>query len=189
MSQFNRSTNSEQPPGSPNEGEPVFLVVGKLRRPHGVRGEILMDVYTDFPERLQPGVTLLGGEQRRRLHISTLRRHRNALLVKFEGYDDREQVGEMRNWLVYVGSDQIPSLEEGDFYHHQLLGLGVFDEENQYLGQLVEILETGANDILVVRGEGKKDILLPATDEIILDIDLSEGKIRVHLLPGIMPDV
>jgi 16S rRNA processing protein RimM len=188
MSRPTRSNKHEQLTGSPNEGEPVFLVVGKLRRPHGVRGEILMDVYTDFPERLKPGVTLLGGEQHRRLVLSSLRWHRQSLLVKFDGYQDREQVGEMRNWLVYVESDQVPPLPEGDFYHHQMIGLEVLDEAGEILGRVAEILETGANDILVVRRDEGADILLPVTDEIILNIDLAHKRIHVHLLPGILPD-
>jgi 16S rRNA processing protein RimM len=180
------ASQAEGNPGSPPGGEPDFLAVGKLRRPHGVRGEILMDVYTDFPERIHPGVVLYVGEQYRMLHIRSMRWHKSAMLIAFEEFSDREQVGELRNQIVHVPTGDRPPLPQGEYYHHQLIGLSVVTESGNPLGVIKEILETGANDIFVVKTPASGDVLLPVIDEVVLDIDLDRGQIRVHLLPGLI---
>jgi 16S rRNA processing protein RimM len=181
---------------SPEQGEvagpsgdrPVFLVVGKLLRPHGVHGEMLMGVLTDFPERLVPGTTLFVGPQYQPLRLRTLRRHQRGLLVAFEGYQTPEAVAVLRNQYASVRTEDRPPLEKGEYYHHQLLGLRVVDDTGQFLGILSEILATGANDVYVVSPESLPDILLPATEEVVLGVDLERGEIRVHLLPGLLPE-
>jgi len=182
----------EQTTGSPPPGEPdllippIFLVVGKLRRPHGIHGEIIMDVLTDFPERLQAGARVYVGADHRLLRIQGCRTTADALLVSFEEYSDRESVGVLRNELLYVRKDEIPTLPEGEYYHHQILGLHVVDEDGVELGTVVDILETGANDVCVVRPERGPEILLPVIESTILQIDLDSGVMRVHLLEGLV---
>ena len=173
-----------QPPSKPE-----FLAVGKLRRPHGVRGEILMSVWTDFHEYLQPGVKVYVGEKHLHLTIRSVRWHNRNMLIAFEGCTDRDQAGEFRNQLVMTRADDLPSLPTGEFYTHQLIGMRVItNDENTFLGKLVEIIATGANDVYVVQPEEGPDILLPDIDSVILDIDLKGGEIRVHLIPGLLPD-
>jgi 16S rRNA processing protein RimM len=110
------------------------------------------------------------------------------LLVAFEGYPGREQVAVLRNQLVQVRADDRPLLPEGEYYHHQLIGLQVLDEAGNILGKLVEILVTGANDVYVVRGPAGEEILLPAIESVILDVNLERGLMKVYLLPGILPE-
>jgi 16S rRNA processing protein RimM len=174
--------------GSPLRGEPDFLAVGKLRRPHGLHGEILMELLTDFPERLTDGMLLYVGAEYRPLRMLHTRRHRELLIVTFEGYETPEGVGELRNQFVFVPTADIPSLPEGEYYHHQMLGLQVVSESGVSLGKLEEILETGANDVYVIRRENAADILIPAIDPVILEIDLKKGEMRVSLLPGLMSE-
>lgn len=174
--------------GSPAIGEPEFLAVGKLRKPHGLRGEMLMMVWTDFPERLQSGARVFVGEDYQPLHIKSLRDHNQDSLIAFDEFDQRETVGQLRNQVVFVRTADLPPLPEDEIYLHQLLGLQVIrDEDGISLGSVAEILETGANNVLVVRREGKADLLLPDIDPVILKIDLEKGEIRVHLLPGLLP--
>jgi len=180
-------SQSEQSAGSPVEGEPVFLVIGKLRRPHGVKGEILMDILTDFPERVRQGLMVYVGQDHSPLRIRSRRTHQKAFLIAFRGYDSLEEVGELRNQMVYVRAEDRPPLPEGEFYHHQIIGLRVVSETGVVLGKVVEILETGANDVYVVRPEQGPEILLPVIDPVILDVDLAGGEIHVHLLPGLIP--
>lgn len=177
----------EDAAGSPPTGEPVFLAVGKLRRPHGVHGEIIMDVLTDFPERLKPGKKMLVGAQHTPVQIRSLRGHDQALLIAFEGYDTPEQAGNFRNQILYSTVSEQPPLEEGEFYHHELIGMQVYDEQGVKLGELAEIMETGANDVYVLRPEIGPEILLPAIDDVILEIDLEKKVMRVHVLPGLIP--
>ena len=180
------NTASEQTTGLPPSGEPVFLVVGRLRRPHGVNGEILMEVITDFPERLRSGMTVYAGEDHLALKVRHSRPHENHLLLTFEGVADRDAAGVFRNELLYVRAGDIPALPAGEYYHHQILGLRVIDEGGEFLGSVVDILETGANDVFVVRPPHGPDFLVPMIDAIVLQIDLDAGDMRVHLLEGLI---
>lgn len=166
--------------GSLPSGEPVFLAVGLIRRPHGVRGEMVMDLLTHFPERLIPGRQLYIGESHQPVRIRSVRPALQAVLIAFEGYEDRDQVAAFRNQYLYVRADELPPLPEGEYYHHQLLGLRVFDLQGNLLGVLSEILETGANDVYVVRDEGGSEILLPVIEGVILEVDLGARRLIVN---------
>ena len=178
---------TEQPAGSPSPGEPVFLVVGKLHRPHGVRGEMIMEIITDFPERLRNGVVVYAGEEYQPLRIRSRREHSRGLLVSFDSHLDPEAAGRLRNQFVYVRADDRPPLAEGEYYHHQLLGLRVVSDEGQFLGRITKILDTTANEVYVVRPDSGPEILLPAIEEVILVIDVDKGEMQVHVLPGLLP--
>jgi 16S rRNA processing protein RimM len=148
---------------------------------------MVMEVITDFPERLRSGVTVYVGEAHQPQRIRSRRIHGKGLLVAFDSTSDPDTAGQFRNQLVYVRSDDRPPLSEGEYYHHQLLGLAVVSDEGQALGRLAQILGTGANDVYIVRPEAGAEILLPAIDEVILEINLERGEIKVHLLPGLIP--
>jgi 16S rRNA processing protein RimM len=171
--------------GSP-DGEPVYLVVGFLRRPHGLHGEIIMDLHTDFPERFQGGRKLFVGDEHKPMTLSGARSHAKGLLVKFKGVENPEDAGKWRNQWVYVRATDVPGLPEGKIYQHELFGYSVIDEEEKILGELVEIIETGANDVYVVRDQAGKEILLPAIPSVILETDPARHVIRVHLLEGLI---
>jgi 16S rRNA processing protein RimM len=172
--------------GSPPIGEPEYLVVGFLRRPHGVKGEILMDVHTDFPERLKTGMTLFVGDQYQAMVVASRRPHASGMLVRFRGIKSPEEAGLYRNTWVYVPAANRPKLPEGEYYHHQFIGLNVVTDEGHDLGVLADIIETGANDVYVVRDAEGKDVLLPAIPPVILDIKLADRQMRVHLLDGLI---
>ena len=170
--------------GSP-DGEPVYLAVGFLRRAHGLRGEIIMDLHTDFPERFRSGRKLFLGEEYKPVTLSGVRPHAKGMLVKFKGVESPEDAGQFRNQWVYVKASDVPSLPEGKLYQHELFGFAVIDESGNSLGELVEIIETGANNVYVVRDELGKEILLPAIPSVILETDPVQRVIRVHLLEGL----
>jgi 16S rRNA processing protein RimM len=178
---------SEQPEkdpmsGSPTPGEPLFLAVGKLRRSHGIGGEILMDVLTDFPQRLRVGKTVFLGDEHAPYEISNVRSQDRALLMSFVGINDSDEASLLRNKIVYIQADSLPILPEGEYYHHQLLGMAVLDENHTPLGFLTDILETGANDVYVVTDPDGKETLLPAIESVILEIDLQRREMRVKNL-------
>ena len=170
--------------GSPS-GEPVYLTVGFLRRPHGVSGEIILDLHTDFPERLKSGRKLFLGEERKPMTLVSARPHAKGMLIKLRGIETPEDVGQFRNQWVYVKASDVPPLPEGQLYQHELFGFSVVDESHDLLGELVEILETGANDVYVVRDANGHEILLPAIPSVILELDPARRLIRVHLLEGL----
>jgi 16S rRNA processing protein RimM len=171
-------------PGSP-DGEPVYLAVGFLRRAHGVRGEMIMDLHTDFPERLQSGRTLFVGDKHKPMTLAGARPHAKGMLVKFKGIETPEDAGKLRNQWVYVRATDVPGLPEGKIYQHEIFGFKVVDENDNPLGELVEIIETGANNVYVVRDESGKEILLPAIPSVILELDSDRRLMRVHLLEGL----
>ncbi|HEX9332627.1 MAG TPA: ribosome maturation factor RimM [Anaerolineales bacterium] len=176
--------DTKSTPGSP-DGEPVYLVVGFLRRAHGLHGEIIMDLHTDYPERLKRGRKLLVGEEHKSLTIEGVREHQKGVLIKFNGIDTPEAAGQFRNQWVYVKATDVPALSEGQIYQHELFGFKVVDESDNSLGELVEIIETGANDVYIVRDEAGHEILLPAIPSVILDLDPVRRLMRVHLLEGL----
>jgi 16S rRNA processing protein RimM len=162
-------------PGLPADGEPVlYLAVGTLRRTHGIRGDILLDVMTDFPERLKPNTTIYLGELKQPLKIIRCRPINEGLILGFEGIINAEQASKFRPQVVYVKAEDRPTLPEGEYYHHQIIGLKVIDESGVDLGTITEIIETGANDVYVVTNDNRpvREILIPALKHVLLDINL-----------------
>jgi len=174
--------------GSPSKGEPVYLAVGLLRRPHGVHGEILMEVYTDFPERLEDGTTVFLGAKHKPATIRHIRHHNEGLLFSFEGVDTPESAGLLRKQLVYVKTATRPALPAGQYYHHQMIGMTVVDDSGNELGRLTEIIQTGANDVYVVLSGTGKELLLPSIKQVVLDVDVESNRMIVHLIPGLLEE-
>lgn len=182
-----RRRDKREGTGSPLVGEPVFLLVGRLLRPHGVRGEILMAVMTDFPERFKPGAALYMGSRYDPVTIKSVRHHNKGFIVTLEGYGDRQTVQHLTNQDLFVKTEDRPKLAKGEYYQHELIGMRVVTDEGETLGLLAEIIETGANDVFLVRPEEGKEILLPAIDDVILAIDVGDKQMTVHLLEGLLP--
>ena len=166
--------------GSPLASEPVFLLVGQLRSAHGVKGEINMEVLTDFPERLRPNRTVYAGDNHQPLRIDRTRWKDKLLIISFQGINGRDEVSAFRNQLLYIRTEEIPELPDGDYYYHQMIGLKVVDEAGQSVGILTEILETGANDVFVVIPEVGPEVLLPAIEAVILGVNLEKQEITVR---------
>jgi 16S rRNA processing protein RimM len=179
---------SERSAGSPHSGEPAFIVVGRLRKPHGIRGEMLMELLTEFPERLQAGLEIYVGEGHQLFHIRKCRGHQKGFIISFWEHENRDDVEELRNNLVYVHTDSIPQLSEGEYYHHQIMGLRVISDRGDFLGTVTSIIETGSNDVCVVKSESGQEILLPVIDSVILDIKAEAGEMIVHLISGLVSE-
>lgn len=169
--------------------EPRYLAVGRVLRPHGVRGELRMELLTDYPERLAALKTLHVGEGHIPYRLSAVRLHQGIALIKFEGVDDRNTAETLRGATVEVALEDAIPLEEGEYYHYQLVGLPVVTDAGERLGEVVEVLQSpGANDVYVVHGP-HGEVLIPAIAEVILDLDVQAGSITVRLLPGLLrPD-
>ena len=182
-----KTTTTPTVSGSPRV-EPVYLTVGFIRRPHGVRGELIMDIHTDFPERLRAGSKVFLGEEHKPAKLASARPHGTSLLVAFQGLGSPETAGALRNTWVYVAAADRPPLPEGKIYRHQAIGLRVVTDDGRELGQLADIFETGANNVYVVKTADEKEILLPVIPEVVLGIDVEKGEIKVHLLDGLVSD-
>jgi 16S rRNA processing protein RimM len=178
---FLPNTQPDTTTGSSTSGEPVYLAVGRLRRPHGIEGAIYMEVLTDFPDRLRTGRTVYVGDAHEPMRLVSLRRTDRDMIVRLAGFHTPEEIGRLRNETVFIKATNLPKLPEGEYYHHQLLGLKVIDETGSLVGLLDQILETGANDVYLIKSPDGKEILLPAVEEVVLGVDLEKGEISVRL--------
>lgn len=169
------------------QGQRLFRV-GKIVNTQGLRGELRVISVTDFPDRFQPECEfiIVGSKgQPEPVIVEQARSHKNFMLLKFKGYDSINDVEKWKGSELFVTEDNLAELEDGEYYFHDLLGLTVQTETGELVGTLSDILQTGANDVYVVKRDGQKDLLLPVIDECVLDIDIPGKKIVVHILPGL----
>ncbi len=171
------------PRGTP---PPDFLVVAVLSSPFGLRGEIRARIVTDFPERLLELKEVFLGPHLRPFRVRSVRFHRGEVLFQLEGVSSREEAALLRGLEVQVPIHEAPALPEDAYFYFELLGLEVVTEEGEVLGELVEILETGANDVYIVRSPEGREVLLPAIREVIREVNVPEGRMVVRLLPGLL---
>ena len=170
---------------------PKYLVVGEILRPHGVRGEVRTRVLTDYPEQLvQLNSMYLGDSpddaELRKHTVNGVRFNNEYLLLKLEGYGSRNDAELLRNKKVMIAIDQAVPLEDGEYYLFQLIGLKVIADEED-VGRVQEVLQTGANDVYVVASEKYGEILIPAHEQTIEDIDFDARVITMSLPEGLLP--
>ncbi len=166
------------PTGSPVTDEPVFLAIGRLRSAHGVRGEITLEPWTDFPERIKKGSLLYLGDDHQEVIVDSVRGKDQLLILGLKGYEVRETVNVLRNSIVFTKTSSMPALPKGQYYQHQLIGLQAVNENGSDIGTVREILETGANDVLVIDTPGG-ELLVPIIKEVVLSVDIQAGLIRL----------
>ncbi len=174
--------------GSAGEGEsaePRFLVVGRVRAPHGVRGELRIRILTDFPERFQEQAELWMGTPPQLVVVQRARVRGNEAWVKLVGFDDRNAVEGFRGSDVLIPLEQAMPLPEDTYYIHEIVGLEVWTDEGERLGVVSDVLSLPANDVYVVDAD-ETEIWLPAIEDVILEIDPEEGRMVVRLLPGLL---
>lgn len=147
-----------------------------------------MELNTDFPERLKVGKKVYIGEAHEAVQIRSRRGSTSGFLVGFEHFNNPEEAGALRNQIVYVKTEDLPPLPDGEYYHHQMLGLRVVTDEGIELGKITSILETGSTDVYVVLPEGGKEILIPNIGTVVKEINLEASEMRIHLLNGLLPD-
>lgn len=169
-------------------GRPNFIAAGRVVRPHGVRGELLVAPVSDLIRSLQPGGTIFLGPDRVAAEVAACRLHGTRWLLRLQGCPDRDRAERWRGAEIAVRVDDLPPLPEGEYFYWQILGLEVITDQGRVLGTIAEILETGANDVYVVRAPERPDILLPAIQSVVRQVNLEAGRMQVHLLPGLIPD-
>lgn len=155
--------------------------VGIIIAPHGVRGEVRVQPLTDFPERFRRGSVLwLEGAPRR---VEAGRWRGQDVYLKLEGVNSRTEAEALRGKELWAAAPK-PIQEAGRYYCHDIIGLRAEDEAGAPLGRVAEVLETGANDVYVVRGE-LGELLLPAVEDVVREVDIAGGRLVVRLLPGL----
>ena len=169
--------------------EPRFLAIGQISKSHGVRGEVSVVILTEFVERFDNlNIVLLGKDDDvTPYEVDTLRWHRDRFLVRFKGVPDRTTADNLRGCYLQIPVDEAIPLEPDAYYVHQLIGLQVVTDDGKQLGQLQNVLETGANDVYIVEN-GTSELLLPATKEVVKSVDLNAQTMVVHLLDGLISE-
>jgi len=167
------------------------LVVGRITRPHGVRGELVVDVRTDDPElRLAAGAVLATDPAAAGpLTVAHTRWHSGRLLAQFEGFEDRSEADQLRGVMLLVDSAELEDLADPDeFRDHQLIGLAVKTLAGDHVGEVTDVLHYG-QDLLVVTGSGERagaEIMIPFVSAIVPEVDLAAGELRVSPPPGLL---
>lgn len=167
--------------------EPRFLAVGRISKPHGVNGEVRVELLTDNPERFEwLDAIYIGEDSPRLVAIESVRHHQGVVLLKLSGYPTRTEAELLRGELLQVPESEAVPLEEGEYFLYQVIGIGVYTEKGTYLGRLTEILETGANNVFVVDGDSVQ-YLLPDIPDVVRDVDIENGRLVINPLPGLIP--
>jgi 16S rRNA processing protein RimM len=161
-----------------------WLVVARVAAPHGVRGDLRCEIVTDFPERFRRMREVFLGPGRVRYEVERVGSARGQLTLKLVGVETRMGAEGLRGQLLCVPEKDAVKLPRGSYFWHQIIGLSVQTEDGRDLGQVGEIIETGSNDVYVVR-DGGTEHLIPAIKDVVLDIDLGAGLMTVRLLEGL----
>lgn len=163
------------------------LKVGVITSTHGIRGEVKVFPTTDDPERFRKlkHVMLDTGKETLDMEIASVKFFKNMVILKFKGIDNINDVEKYRKAELYVSREDAVPLDENEYFIADLIGLRVISDENEELGVLDDVLQTGANDVYVIRRTGTADLLVPAIHECVKEVDLNTGKMIVHLLPGL----
>ncbi|MEA5091841.1 Ribosome maturation factor RimM [bioreactor metagenome] len=156
------------------------IVIGKIIAPHGVRGEFRLMPLTENPDRYLEMKKLLL-ENGKEFTIISARFHKNMVLIKTEEITSMDEVELLRGQNVVVNTKDLPPLEQGRFYVADLIGFAVVTLENEDVGKLSDVITTGSNDVFVVKSTSGKEIMIPAIDTHIKEIDTKSRTIKVVL--------
>jgi len=168
---------------------PDHLVsIGRISGTYGYKGTVKVVPLTDFPERFQDlrQVYLNHAGEVRLVAVESAVPQNKVILVTIRGVESKEDALNFRGALLMVDEKDVYPLPEGVYYHFQLVDLEVVDSQRGYLGQLAEVLETGANDVYLVKSPEYGEVLIPAIKDVIQSVDLDQGVMKVTLLPGLL---
>lgn len=159
-------------------------------KPHGIRGEVVVEPSTESPDRFARGETLWVGDPvgtPKKLRIAASRAHHGGYILGLDGVRDRTAAETLRGALLSIPVHEARPLQEGRYYPHQIEGFDVVDEEETTLGTLAGVLENPANDLWVVRS-GEREVLVPAVKDIVRSVDLTARRIVLRPVPGLFDE-
>ena len=165
-----------------------LLKVGVITTTHGVRGEVKVFPTTDEAERfLELDYVLLDtGRELKRLEIQNVKFFKNLAILKFKGIDNINDIEMYKGRDLWIPREEGQELEEGEYYVADLIGMNVLLEDGTVFGTLKDVMETGANDVYVIDTKDRGEVLLPAIRECILDVNVEESTMTVHLMKGLL---
>jgi len=180
-------SHTEQPPpeaDQPLADTPGYVAVARIIGPWGLNGDLKLETLTDFPQRFAAGGRVFTGGVA--YVIEKCRWQRGRALLKLAGIDSAAAAEALRHRLLEVPEDELHPLAEGEYYHFQILGLEVRTTTGEVLGRVEQIISTGSNDVYVVRG-ARGEVLVPAVDDVVKNVDPAAGRIEVEAVEGLLP--
>lgn len=166
--------------------------VGKIVNTHGIKGEARVISKTDFAEeRYKAGSKLYlfmpeAKDEPIELTVKSHRTHKSFDLLTFEGYENINQIEKMKGGILKVSESQLCSLEEDEFYYHEIIGCTVETLEGEDVGKIKEILSPGANDVWVIKSKGGKDILIPYIEDVVKEVNVKEKRVVINPIEGLL---
>lgn len=163
------------------------VLIGEIIKPHGVQGELKVHPITDNPQRFKKlkEVTLVQNKESRRLRVLSAKVQPDGVYLTLEGISNRDEADKLRGWAVKIDRTEVPPLKEG-WYYFELEGMQVYEGET-HLGTLTQVLQTGANDVYLVKGS-KGEICVPALKTVVKNVDVPGKRMDVELPPGLLED-
>ncbi|QVK18946.1 ribosome maturation factor RimM [Mycoplasmatota bacterium] len=165
-----------------------YYVIGTIVSTHALKGEVKIYSTTDFRvERYQVGNTLYIKKDNQMIEviIKSYRPHKDYELVSFENYNDINTVLPLVKCKIYVGGDNVQSLDEDEYYYRELFNCSVYHED-QLIGKVVDVVNYGASDILIIQDEKNKEVMIPFVNDFILEVDTEKRKIQIEVIEGLL---
>lgn len=165
-----------------------LLQVGGIASTHGVRGEVKVFPTTDDPQRFRDlkTVKLDTGKGYLDLEIESVKFFKQFVILKFKGFDNINDVEKYKQRGLWITRDQAVECEEDEYFIADLIGLSVVDEAGEELGQVKDVMPTGANDVYVIEMKDGQEVLLPAIKQCVLDVNMQDRVMKVHLMEGLL---
>ena len=165
-----------------------LLQVGAITSTHGIRGEVKVFPTTDDVNRFKKlkEVVLDTGKEQLTLQIEGVKFFKQFVILKFKGIDNINDIEKYKGKSLFVTRENAVQLKKDEYFIADMIGSTVEDEEGKVLGTLIDVMQTGANDVYIVEDENGKELLFPAIKQCVLKVDIEEKKILVHVMPGLL---
>lgn len=165
-----------------------YLEIGKIVTTHGIKGEVKVQPWCDSPDFLCGFDNFYLNNGKEKIEVSDVRIQKNMVIMKLVGIDTPEQAVTFRNKVIYINRNDA-ELDEGSYFVQDLIGLKVIDADtSESYGELVDVSETGANDVYHIKAENGKEFLIPAIPDVIIKTDIDEGIMLIRPLKGLFDD-
>ncbi|MBD5543326.1 MAG: ribosome maturation factor RimM [Lachnospiraceae bacterium] len=165
-----------------------LLKVGIITSTHGIKGEVKVFPTTDDVKRFKKGISLIleTGKEQLDLEVEGVKFFKQFVILKFKGIDDINQIEKYKRKELFVTREHAVKLKKDEYFIADLIGLSVIDEEGNTIGVLGDVMETGANDVYVVKMADEKEVLIPAIKQCILEVNVEGGFVKVHMMEGLL---
>jgi len=169
-------------------GKKGYVLIGKIVGVHGIKGTNKLKSYAESLSVFKPGRSIIVRDNRNRetsVELNWVKSHTRTPLISFKGVTDHDQAEALIGAELFIPETELPELDEDTYYWFELIGIEVYTTEDEYLGRIESIFPTGSNDVYVVKDK-QKEILVPALDSVVIDIDLEHKRMRVDLPEGLV---